>query len=609
MVIMRYNQNIGLIFFALLLPIIGKSQVILHSYYDTDQQKVREEFTVDSKGNNILNGPYKSFYQEGGIKSEGQFVKNKSTGLWKYYYKNGNLRMQGNIADGKSSGQWEYYYENAHPKMKGKLVRGVKDGRWVFYNKKGTIEREGDYNFGKKTGVWKYYSAAGLLIATEDFFGEGSYYEEVYKSGGVKAEGKVLDGNKVGSWSYYYEDGTTKVQGDFVGGKRNGIWKFYDPSGKIKAEGRYDAGLANGIWIHYHNDGTVASKGNLVDDKKNGSWQMFYNDGTLKGEANYNQGNGEYKEYYKDGALKVHGMVKQGQHDGHWEYFYESGNLEGECDFVMGEGEYRGYYNDKNLKMKGKLKNDEKIGVWELYERSGELTGYYKPYYEEGESTFFIAEDVKEQKELSQQRKASAGSFRSTKKKSRYFRSKFHEYKALIVGYNPIAPLVGVFPLSAEYYMEERLGYELAMQYIRNPFFRSFTSVDAGETFAQGYAITFRQKFYHKETPMGQPYFGHELKYTDLYHSTNINNVATFGAHEQKLEYGVIIGSRYFKNVTSNGFTADAYVGFGIGYRLYNQSYVAPLPLTDPFSSLNSNNFAYSIRLGVNLGFAFRIKR
>ena len=68
-------------------------------------------------------------------------------------------------------------------------------------------------------------------------------------------------------------------------------------------------------------------------------------------------------------------------------------------------------------------------------------------------------------------------------------------------------------------------------------------------------------------------------------------------------------GSRYFKNVTSNGFTADAYIGFALGYRLMDQTYTAPDPATDPFKSLNSNNFAYSIRIGVNFGYAFRIKR
>ena len=139
--------------------------------------------------------------------------------------------------------------------------------------------------------------------------------------------------------------------------------------------------------------------------------------------------------------------------------------------------------------MKGVIKNDIRTGIWELYEKTGDITGFYKPYYEEGEATFFIAEDVKEQKELSQSRRASAGSSKTIKKKSRYFKKGINEYKALIIGYNPIAPLLGALPLSFEYYLKERLGYELVAQYLRDPFFKSFSSVAEGETFSEGYNL------------------------------------------------------------------------------------------------------------------------
>ncbi len=600
------------IFSIFLLSAIGsRGQVLLKTYYDDAQTQLKEEFYVRSQASNVLHGAYKSYFTGGGIKSEGQFINNKSTGIWKYYYENGRLRMQGQIDNGKSVGQWEYFYENGNLKMKGELIEGKKDGYWLFYYKNGAIESEGEYIQGKKSGIWKYYHPSGVLKAMEEFSGLGSYYEEVYESGGIKSEGRIANGKKEGEWLFYHEDGTLKAKGNFVDNMKNGTWQFFDYSGKIEAEGRYINDLANGIWIYYHTDGSIASQGELVEGKKNGSWKMFYNDGTLKGEALYNRGDGEYREYYKDGALKVKGMVQNGLNHGRWQYFYENGNLEGECDFNMGEGNYLGYYNDGSLKMKGHIKNEKKTGIWELYESSGELTGYYKPYYEEGEATFFLAEDVQEQKALSQVRRerARAGSFRPPKKKSRYFRKKFHEYKALIIGYNPVAPLVGSLPFSFEYYMEERLGYELALQYLRRPFFRSFSSVSEGDSYSEGFAVTFRQKFYHQESPWGQPYFAHELKYTTLFHSTNIASEQVFGAHEQKIEYAGIVGTRFFKNVTSNGFTIDAYVGFGVGYRNFDQAYQSDDPANDPFRSLNNNDFAYSIRIGVNLGYAFRIRR
>jgi antitoxin component YwqK of YwqJK toxin-antitoxin module len=593
----------------LALPMAANAQYLIKTYYDEDKTNVKEEFYVRSKTNTILDGSYKSFFEESGIKSEGQFSNNVSTGIWKYYYKNGRLRMQGQVGNGKNIGQWEYFFETGSIKMVGTLINGKKDGPWIFYHKNGSIESEGSYFDGLKTGYWKYFHASGVLKATEDFSGDGSYYEEMYESGSLKREGKRINGNKVGDWKFFYEDGTDQVIGGYILNKRNGNWRFYNNMGKLESEGHYKNDLATGIWIYYHFNGSVASVGTLVEGKKDGNWQMFFNDGTLKGEVNYELGDGDYVEYYKSGEIKVQGSIKSGNHDGEWNYFYENGNKEGSCNFVDGEGDYTGYYNDGTIKMKGHLKNDLKTGIWELFEQSGELTGYYKPYYEDGEAVFFIAEEEQKQKALSKIRRAKAGSFKVTKKKSRYFRKKFHEYKALIIGYNPIAPLVGSLPLSFEYYLEERLGYELVAQYLRNPFFRSFSSVNEGTTYTDGFAVSFRQKFYHKEIPFGQPYFAHELKYTALFHGTNIAGQQVHGAQQQKIEYAAIIGSRYFKNVTANGFTADAYVGFGVGYRLYDQSFVSTDPVNDPFNEINSNNFAYSIRIGVNLGYAFRIKR
>jgi hypothetical protein len=157
--------------------------------------------------------------------------------------------------------------------------------------------------------------------------------------------------------------------------------------------------------------------------------------------------------------------------------------------------------------------------------------------------------------------------------------------------------------------MEERLGYEVGFQYLRNPFFRSFSSVSEGSTYSQGYAVTFRQKFYHPEAPIGQPYFAHELKFTTLYHSSNISNQSIFGAQEQKIEYAAVVGTRFFKNSTVNGFTIDTYIGFGVGYRDFSKLYETTDPADNPFNSLNSSSFSYSIRIGVNLGYSFRIRK
>lgn len=599
-VIMRV---IGFIVFIFLSAGSAMSQVLVRTYYDKGEAQIKEEFYIKSNNDAILDGPYISYYENGVVKSEGEFRKNISSGIWTYFFENGKPRMRGEVREGTNFGVWTYYYETGVKKMEGLIVDGKREGPWILYYKNQSKQSEGPFVSDHKSGTWTHYFSSGGIKAKEVFTGSTSQYTEYYKSGEVKMSGQKEKGYKEGHWSFYYEDGNLKAKGDFTRGKKSGSWRHFNTFGTVEAEGQYVNDQPEGLWLYYHIDGTVIAEGRLSQGNRDGKWRMYYNDGTIKGVGEYANGTGEYREYYKDGSLKIRGMIQQGKNDGKWQYFYESGELEGDCVFRNGEGNYVGYYTTGQVKMKGKIKDDLKVGIWEFYELDGELAGYYKPHYEEGEATFFLADDMKEQQELSEKRRAKRGTFVYKKKKESYFSPKINEYRAYIIGYNPVAPLFNSFPLSLEYYMEERLGYELLLQYLRDPFFKSSTAINDGQLLSEGLSVSARQKFYHEETKIGVPYFGHELRFTRLSHTANIAGSLLNGAIENKYEYALMVGVRYFKNRRENGFTMDGFAGFAAGYRDFNQTYVPADPGSDPFSGLNSNNFAYSIRLGVNLGF------
>jgi len=596
---------------ALLLGVMshGMAQVLMRTYYDQADSKIKEEFYVLSRKNPLLNGPYTSYYESGEIKSEGKFIQNRSSGIWKYYYQNGKVKMTGRVSNGKNVGVWSYYYPSGNLKMSGEIRNGEREGPWVIYDANGTKQSEGSFDHEKKVSDWQYYYSSGVLRADEFFDGDSAQYEEYYISGNIKMNGSKYKNKKAGHWRFYNEDGSLQAEGSYQGGKKTGPWKHYTSEGLLEAEGSYKNDEPNGLWLHYYINGQLASKGNLAEGKKDGPWKMYYNDGTLKGEGLYENGTGTYREYYKNGSLKLRGEIRRGTNEGKWEYFYENGDLEGDCVFHNGQGNYVGYYPTREVKMKGEIKDNIKIGIWELYEKNGQLAGYYKPYYEEGEPAFFLAEDIARQKALSATRRARPGSFKYKKKSNRYFHKNINEYQTLIVGYNPVAPLFDRFPISFEYYMEERLGYELLVQYIRSPFFKSFETVSGGNTFSDGGSVSIRQKFYHSETKLGLPYFGHELRYAYERHFTNLQGVKTKGATESRYEYALLVGMRYFKNRNDRGFTLDTFIGFGLGYRDYNQTYVPPDPTTDPFAEITSRPFSYSMRVGVNLGFAFKAQK
>ena len=87
-----------------------------------------------------------------------------------------------------------------------------------------------------------------------------------------------------------------------------------------------------------------------------------------------------------------------------------------------------------------------------------------------------------------------------------------NEYKGIIVGTNPLAVFIGQLPVSVEYYIEERLGYEFQATILRDPFFKPASDVKVNKVYDRGFNLSVRQKFYHPEGSFGMFYFGHEVR-------------------------------------------------------------------------------------------------
>lgn len=596
------------------IQVLGQSRKV-YSYYDESKSVIKEEFTLRSDNSKILQGPYIAYYENGVIRIEGNYVNNLAHGEWRFYFQSGRLKMKGKVINGNNTGPWEYYHEDGNVSMRGTFNKNLRIGRWKTYYPNGFIKTDGIYSDGIKTGLWKYYNEAGGKYAQSSYIEGIGTYEEFFPNGTVKMKGKIQDGERVGSWTFYFEDGNIKSSGEFMDGKQQGIWKFYDQIGNLVSEGPYIGGKMHGEWVEYYENGNIKAQGDILDDQKNGDWKMFFEDGSVKGEGNFLLGTGDYIEYYKSGNVKVKGRVVSGKNNGKWEFFYENGKLEGECIFNRGKGEYVGYYTTGDVKMRGTIEDDTKIGIWELYNMDGTIAGYYKPYYEDGNTTFWIVKDSNNRTVVTT-RGRKAGSYKYKAKKGRYFKGKINEYRAFIVGYNPLAPILNSFPLGLEYYMQERLGYEVLVNFLRDPFFRSHSSMDPGETYSSGFSAALRQKFYNKEKKIGTPYFGHEFRYTNLTHGSNVEDIndplstTKVTQSENKYEYSLFVGSRYWKSQMEGGFTVDGYIGFGVGYRNKQPDYSTPNPEYDAlFEDLPDSNFSYAIRLGLNLGFAIRSRR
>ena len=111
----------------------------------------------------------------------------------------------------------------------GRQVHGEEQGHWIYYHYNGAKWTEGDYKNGEKIGVWKSWYDDGRI--NQEYNAENGPFKSWYQSGQVESVGQ------------------------FVDGKRSGRWTFYHPNGKIFKEVNYTSDSINGSVTEYYDDG------------------------------------------------------------------------------------------------------------------------------------------------------------------------------------------------------------------------------------------------------------------------------------------------------------------------------------------------------------------
>jgi len=83
------------------------------------------------------NFPFTGMVDEG--EDKGYLDNGKREGPWKGYYESGGLRYKGSYKNNERNGFWSEYYENGSLIDEGEYIDGEKEGKWVYYNEDGTV--------------------------------------------------------------------------------------------------------------------------------------------------------------------------------------------------------------------------------------------------------------------------------------------------------------------------------------------------------------------------------------------------------------------------------------------------------------------------------------
>lgn len=239
--------------------------------------KIAEQY---EQVNSIKNGSFKSYYNDGKLKSEGTFLNGLYNGAWTYYYSNGNVQAKGSFISGDGTDISET----------SGLPRNGRDGFWIFKHDNGKINQEANYIKGKLNGSFKEYNVSGIMISETSFIngiadGDEKLY---YDSGKLKASRTYKQGKLDGATKTFYENGNLEGSTTLIKGNENGLHKEYFENGKIKLEFMMKNNKQHGSFKSYYESGMTKHKATI--------------DTTSLADYNYI---GEYYEYNEDGSIKT----------------------------------------------------------------------------------------------------------------------------------------------------------------------------------------------------------------------------------------------------------------------------------------------------------------
>lgn len=153
-----------------------------------------------------------------------------------------------------------------------------------------------------------------------------------HENGQVKEVFQMNDeGAKHGSYTSYYEDGTSYEISTYNNGKFTGIRKLHYPDGSLEIEEMYNEnGELNGSYATYYKNGQIMVKKTYKNNILEGEVTVYYENGQLKEKVLFtnNQENGPFTEYYQNGQVQWKGTYLNGPNEfGELEEYDSTGML------------------------------------------------------------------------------------------------------------------------------------------------------------------------------------------------------------------------------------------------------------------------------------------
>ncbi|MEM7162610.1 MAG: hypothetical protein AAF487_09260 [Bacteroidota bacterium] len=354
--------------------------------------------------NGMPEGYWKTYYENGVLKTEGNRKNFMLDSTWKFYNSSGFLTDIINYTEDKKNGA-QIFFEDSIKKRKDHFENGIQNGFSVYYYSNGSEQKLIPFEKGVEEGKGKEFSRDGRLIALLT-------YKDGFLRKTIKLNRKDKLGRKQGLWQEYYEDDVLKMEGVYVDDKKNGLFKYYDEKGNLNEILKYEEDMLDedaqetvvlDIRNEYSEDGRVISSGGYKEGQKHGTHRIFDENGEVSSGTIYEFGirmaegrvdkngsfEGEWKLYYPTGELRAEGEYKDGKKVKQWKFYHKNGSIEQKGKYVKGKphGEWRWFYESGDLHREELYRKGKEDGLSVEYDINGEIItkGEYISGFKEGE--------------------------------------------------------------------------------------------------------------------------------------------------------------------------------------------------------------------------------
>lgn len=193
---------------------------------------------------------------------------------------------------------------------------GMKQGKWVSTFPGGNKRYEGAFVNGQPVGEWTRYHENGKVKALMN-----------YRPNSGRAFAQLFD-----------EEGKLYAKGVFDGTKRDSTWNFYNGDKIVQTE-NYRLGKREGAAIGFDHNGIVLWAREYKDDWQDGKSLEYYSDGTKKSEITYSQGrmSGPARFYDEKGILFMDGLYQDDLSEGDWFVYSPDGKIRYKVTYAKGE--------------------------------------------------------------------------------------------------------------------------------------------------------------------------------------------------------------------------------------------------------------------------------